>query len=324
MQNKVCILLGSYNGALYLGEQIQSIVDQTYRNWELLIRDDGSSDETCSIIDSYSMLDDRIQVVTDGDGNLGACGNFSRLLEFALAQGYEYYAFADQDDVWLPEKLSMMLESMKLEESAMPEQPLLVHSDMEVVDSSLKTINSSFMRYQGVANEDHDPLRVLLVQNYVTGCATLINRALAEMAIPFPKEVLMHDWWLALCAALFGQIIYIDRPLLKYRQHNSNEIGAQSLKSHLNPFKTSWINHWIRGRDNLVQSLHQARVLAERIKMHDPENKNLEPIVAYSNLLNQSPVNRLIKLNTLGVHAQSKLRQALLLSRLLFSRSSKE
>ncbi len=175
------------------------------------------------------------------------------------------------------------------------------------------------MQYQGIRPKVDDPLKVLLVQNFMTGCTMLVNRRLLDIALPIPKEALMHDWWLALCAAVFGHIGFIDKPLVKYRQHGGNEVGAKHISDFLNPMTGKWKIRWLEGRGNLFQSMQQARVLAERIREHDPKSPHLALVETYASLESFAPLQRVQKINALGVYTQSKMRQMLLLSRLLLS-----
>jgi len=314
---RVCILLATNNGQPYLPKQFESIFQQTCPDWRLYIRDDHSSDETVGIISRYLGAQECIQV-QDNFGRLGVVGNFSRLIEVARQDQGVYFFLSDQDDVWYANKLADQLALMHVLEEKYPGQPLLVHSDMEVVDVSLNQVHPSFMQYQNIRNEDRNPLKVLLTQNFVTGCTVLVNRQLLDVALPVPKEAMMHDWWLALCAATFGHIGYIDQPLVQYRQHGSNAVGAKHISNYMNPIKTSWYRHWLKGRDNLAKSMRQAQTLAQRIKQHDPENKNLELIESYALLTVLPWWRRIRQLKKNHIHCQSWLRYCLMLSRLLF------
>ncbi|MDX8396290.1 MAG: glycosyltransferase family 2 protein [Mariprofundaceae bacterium] len=311
--------MATFHGTPFVAEQIMSICSQSEKNWKLYIRDDASQDATLTVLDAFAEKDCRIRLLK-GDCQLGAKSNFSFLLEQLFLQKQAHYtALADQDDVWVSEKIESQIKVMhQMEEQYGKETPLLIFCDLEVVDQRLNLLHESFMRHQGMRNEVDSPLSVLLAQNYVTGCGVLINHRLLEIALPIPKEALMHDWWLALCAAACGEIEYIDKPLVKYRQHASNEVGAKSFKSYLNPFKTSWLVPWLKGRDNLLASLLQARLLANRIKDRDPENPHLPLIEEYAALIDLSPLQRIRKLYALGVHMQKPLRHILMLSRLLF------
>ena len=313
----VAIVISVYNGHNFLADQLESIVAQSEGGWDLYARDDASSDHSLSVLADYSERHTRFHLISDELGNLGPKGSFVRLLELDTVSSYAYVACSDQDDVWMQDKLSVQLAVMRKLEQEFPGMPLLVHSDMLVVDADMNQIASSFMRYQGIRHEDHDPLKVLLVQNFVTGCTVLVNRKLLEVALPIPDEALMHDWWLALCAAVFGHIGYIDRPLVKYRQHGRNAIGAKRFADFLDQTLGQWKKRWLEGRDHLLQSMKQAWALAERIREHDPNNPHLPLVEAYADLQYDRPMRRLWKIRKLGIHAQSGPRQLLLLSRLL-------
>jgi len=312
------VVLAVYNGETFLSPQIESISQQECSDWDLYIRDDCSNDNSQAIVEKFSRTDNRVHVVTDKKKNLGARDNFAFLLELSELTSYNYVSFSDQDDIWHHDKLEIQLEMMQQIEKFYPERPCLVHSNMEVVDSSLRKIDESFMKYQGIQHEAN-ALPVLLAQNFVTGCTMLANRKLLDIALPIPDVALMHDWWLALCAAVFGHIAYIDKPLVKYRQHERNAVGAKHLADFLSPVSGKWKKRWYEGRDNLFKSMKQAEALADRIRQHDPKNPNLELVEAYAALQNMPPLKRIGRLHVLGIHAQSRSRQALLLSRLLLT-----
>jgi len=308
--------MATYNGATYVSDQVDSIIAQNYSSWKLLVRDDGSCDADTEMIQDMSRWDPRITVIEDDDGRLGVNGNFQTLLESACKRGADYFLLSDQDDVWLPDKLEKQIQKMGELENGSPGMPLLIHSDLEVVGQYMQSMCSSFMRYQGIWHED-DAVPVLLSQNFVTGCTVLVNRKLLDIALPIPGGALMHDWWLALCAAVFGHIGYIDQPLVKYRQHSNNAVGAKHAHEVLRPFSNAFQKRWMEGRANLFNSMKQAQALAERIREYDPENQYLALVEGYASLQYASPIQRLSRLQKLGVHAQSSVRQALLLSRLL-------
>ncbi|MBN4076889.1 glycosyltransferase family 2 protein [Mariprofundus ferrooxydans] len=311
--------MATFNGDAFLKQQLDSICMQD-GSWHLIIRDDGSTDLTAEILSSYKRIHGNISVITDQFGNQGACCNFNKLLiEAEKVTSNQYFLLADQDDVWEWDKLKKQLTLMKCMEKKHPDQAILIHSDLAVVDQDLNTIDLSMMRYQGIQHEPLKPLNVLLTHNFVTGCTILMNRRLLEFALPMPADALMHDWWLALCAAVFGHIGYIDQPLVKYRQHDRNEVGAKHVNEFLNPLSKVFQKRWVEGKINLFKSMKQAQVLAERIREHDPENQHLALVEEYASLQYLSPMQRLFRLQKLGVHAQSSIRQALLLSRLFFA-----
>ncbi|WP_145112328.1 glycosyltransferase family 2 protein [Gimesia panareensis] len=313
-KDQICIVMSTYNGARYIEQQIESILDQTCESWNLLIRDDNSSDRTSEILSHYER--DRLSIVKSSDRQ-GVIQNFNQLLQLASDAECPYVALSDQDDVWDREKLATQLSLMQQLEAEQPDQPLLIHSDLEVVDQQLRQIAPSFMNYQGIQHETSDPLQVLLVQNFVTGCTVLVNRRLLELALPIPEETLMHDWWLALCAAAMGTIACVEAPLIRYRQHGRNEVGAKQFSRFLNPFRNNYYQLWNAGRAVLTQSLEQARALAERVRQFDSTNPHLPMIEEYAQLQQAGSLGRVKKIHQLRIHSQSKLRHQLMLSRLI-------
>ena len=149
--------------------------------------------------------------------------NFSALLDAATAP---YIMFADHDDVWLPDKITRTMSEMIIAEKSFGTTlPLLVFTDMLVANENMCVLSKSCFKYQNL-NPRKTSLNYLLVQNIPSGCTMLINRALADLARPVPATAVMHDHWLALTAAAFGRLIYLDSPTLMYRQHSSNVFGA--------------------------------------------------------------------------------------------------
>jgi glycosyltransferase involved in cell wall biosynthesis len=214
------ILLASFNGEEFIAAQLDSILNQTYTNWQLYIRDDGSSDTTIDIVKSYEQKDARIHLVNDDSGNLGSCQNFSVLMN-RIKNENEYTMFCDQDDVWLPFKIENTLyEMLLLEKRYSKDIPLLVHTNFSYVDSSLKTIESK-KDFQPTKIE-HPILSNVLCQNSVYGCTVMINRKLADITGKIPAEAENHDYWLALLASAFGKIYYLNERTILYRQHGNN------------------------------------------------------------------------------------------------------
>ena len=223
------ILLTTYNGQAYLKEQIDSILAQSNQDWRLIIRDDGSSDNSVSIVEKYAAeYPDKIKLIIDSDGNLGANLNFGRLLEQANAG---YIMFSDQDDVWLPNKIELTLNVMKATEQIYPDKPVLIHTDLKVVDSDLNIIADSMWSYQKLSPEIGDDLSKIMAQNVVTGCTMMINRKASDVSTPIPAEAIMYDWWIAMNVARYGKIVYLSAPSILYRQHSDNRIGAKEAKN---------------------------------------------------------------------------------------------
>lgn len=213
------VLLACYNGSRYLQEQLDSLFCQS-APFQLLVRDDNSTDNTLQILHTYK----KRLILLPTEQNLGVIGNFERLL---AASSAPYLFFCDQDDLWHPQKIALSLAKIQEMETLYGKKtPCLVHTDLSVVTETGKLLQPSFWQWNGF-DIKNPSLASLLCQNQVTGCAMVINRALRNLVLPFPQKAVMHDWWCALVAALFGKIGTIDQPLIRYRQHSANCVGAQ-------------------------------------------------------------------------------------------------
>ena len=258
------IVLSAYNGTLFLAEQIESIRAQTAPDWRLYVRDDGSSDDTRRLLAQFAARDSRIVVVADDAGNLGAPASFGALLAYAHGRGERYVFPCDQDDVWLADKAARMLGvALEYEGCLGPHVPLLVHSDLCVVSTDLSVVHPSFFQFQRIDPRVDAELPRLALRNAVTGCATLVNRALLDCALPLPR-VAMHDWWLAQCAALFGQIALVDQATILYRQHRTNVFGAKGLLGTLLQALLTPRTWWARGARHFLAALDQLWDLRRR------------------------------------------------------------
>lgn len=218
---KVNILMSTYNGQQFLAEQIRSIQDQSYTDWTLFIRDDGSSDNTKEILKDFERQDSRIHLIdNDKSDNLGVIKSFHKLVNHDRA---DYYFFSDQDDVWLPNKLEL---SLKEAQNYLADLPLMVYMDLKVVNQDLEIMTESMVKSQ--SHHANTELVQELTENTVTGGVAMINHALAEMWQE-TDDILMHDWYLALLASAFGNLVFIDQPGELYRQHSDNVLGARTL-----------------------------------------------------------------------------------------------
>ena len=226
---EVLILLAAYDGNRYSREQIDSILRQDYEDWLLVLSDDG--EKTSEILDEYAeRYPQRIIRYRSGKRFGSAKAHFMHLLNH-FKDHAPYVMFSDQDDVWNPTKVSVTLAAMKKAESEF-DGPVLVHTDVRVVDTDLKEISPSFFDYSHLGRGRYQP-NALLLQNIVTGCTMMVNWKLTKLAtIPVNVDsIVMHDHWLALIATFFGKIIFIDTPTMLYRQHGDNSCGAKPLLS---------------------------------------------------------------------------------------------
>jgi len=310
----VYILLGTYNGAQYIADQINSIQRQKIQNWKMLIRDDCSSDKTVDIVDKIALQDDRISLIKDQKGHLGVVGNFATLMHAALNDNAQIIFFSDQDDIWLPHKIDYYLYHLKkLQKQFGNFLPILIHSDLIVVDNQINVINKSFMALRNIYHEFKKPLNTLLTQNFVTGCTIAVNRSLLQLALPIPKEVLIHDWWLALCAASSGKIEFIQSPTVLYRQHDRNTVGAKKFWHFTNPFNASPNNNWKSAVALIKKSIYQAKALKVRIKDHAIKfNEDaLRLIKVYTNIFKINKIRRIKLIVRNNLRRQGFIRQTI-------------
>lgn len=300
------ILLATFNGEKYVAEQLESILAQSNTQWQLLIHDDGSTDSTVPIIEDYERrFPDRIRFINDGVVTGAAEANFAHLMSISTAP---YIMLCDQDDFWEIDKVDTSLESIvQLEHQYGANIPLLIHTDLSVVGDDLHTIHPSFWTYQGLRSRVFQPptsLNRLLLQNVVTGCTVMFNRELLKLALPMPRDIVMHDWWIALVASSFGVIHSINQQTIRYRQHNANLLGAQvgALKRAKGPLQKCLaiihaINKLLRGniKDNTSECIVQAEKFLEIYgdKLEKNKYKLLESLV---NVKRMSPLQRRLQL----------------------------
>ena len=225
MPADITVLLSVYKKAPFLEDFLQSLERQTCRNFRLLCRfDDPENNEpNKAILRKYKFAE-----ILEDESHLGVVETYNRLLK--SAGEVPYIMFADQDDVWHPDKIESAFERIKqAEKENSPATPILCHSDLRVVSGDLQEISPSFMRYQTL-DSSRRKFKELLIQNNITGCTVIINRAMADL-VDFPADAICHDWYLALIASAFGKIVFQDRATIDYRQHGGNCYGAVPRKS---------------------------------------------------------------------------------------------
>ena len=222
---KVQILLATYNGEKFLREQLNSIINQEYKFWELLIHDDGSDDNTISIINEYqNSYPKKVRLLIDKKILSSASKNFFHLIENRSRKA-NLYCLCDQDDIWHKRKLKLIIEKYNSIEG---KEPVLIHSDLSLIDSSEKLLEKShnkLINYQ----KNFITKNTALYYNPIPGCAMTINSALADK-IFYCKYMVMHDWWILLSAIYQNStLLYIKLPLVKYRQHSENMFGYRKI-----------------------------------------------------------------------------------------------
>ena len=220
---QIDILLATYNGEKYLKEQIDSILNQTYKNIRLVISDDCSKDSTRKILKEYE-TDERVEIHYQNN-NQGYVKNFEYLLKQVTS---DFYMLSDQDDVWLPEKIEKTYYTL-LEKNAD-----LVFGDLEVVNENLKTIYPSFNKFMLLDRRIRkyiDSYRLNYLYNCITGCTVMAKKNMIKKILPFPSKskYVAHDHWMGIIISLNGKVAYMPEKYIKYRQHGNNQIGTNKI-----------------------------------------------------------------------------------------------
>lgn len=299
---RVVILLAVYNGERFLPEQLASIAAQTHRDWLLLASDDGSDDSSAALLDDFVRRYPSQAQRIPGGCRRGPLAAFAALLDHALAHESHYrgdgeyaIAFADQDDRWHPDRLRLGVACIATEQLAAKPLPLLVYSELRLIDSDGRTLAERFSRYQGF---DPQATRFsdLIIGNVVSGCSALLTPSLARLCAPLPAAAVMHDWWVALIASLYGRLCFIDQPLVDYRQHSDNAIGAQhrpvTLSAKLARLKSSTYH------DTLLGAARQAAYLRSHSPRPLTRVENLACLLTQLMAYNNAPL-RLVTLRLL-------------------------
>lgn len=223
MEEKIDILLATYNGEKYLKEQIDSILNQTYKNIHIIISDDCSKDSTREILNQYEG-NEKITIFKQKN-NLGYVKNFEFLLEQVESN---LFMLCDQDDIWLEEKISKAVEKLKSENLD------LVFGDLEIVDKDLNTLYPSFNKFMKLDRKIKKYLstdRLQYLYNCMTGCTILCKKEFLSKVLPLPKnsKYMIHDYWLGLVVSLHGRVGFIETPYIRYRQHGNNQVGTDKI-----------------------------------------------------------------------------------------------
>lgn len=225
------ILMGTFNGAKYLKEQIESIISQTYKDWILYIRDDGSTDLTMNILEEYERNYSNIKIVRDISYQNGAKYNFMHLLRLVQS---DYYMFCDQDDIWLPDKIALSMELMHGLEGYNNSIPILIHTDMKIVDSNLIVLSESLYKTMRIKPHIVDSFNFMGVCSCGPGCTMLFNDKAKKVSLKYDSydEIPMHDWWVAINTVKYGKVAFLPIPTILYRQHDNNTVGASDVNTY--------------------------------------------------------------------------------------------
>ena len=225
MQDTIAIALATFNGAQFLPRQLESLAAQSHTDWHLFVRDDGSEDETVLCLERFAArYPDRVSLIRDGLGRLGARGNFSAVMGYIPMR---YIAFCDQDDVWRQDKLARtFLEMRRLVSTSPKGMPLMVHADRRLIDAEGCEITPSYWRSRALSPRGFRHRESYYAFCLAAGSTMMINRALLDMALPVPEAARMHDCWIELVAHAFGRVRALDEIVLAHRRHGANASGA--------------------------------------------------------------------------------------------------
>ena len=228
---KIDILLATYNGEKFVKEQIESILNQTYENFNLIISDDASTDNTLNILEEYEKKDTRIKVFKK-EKNKGLIDNFEFLLKNVTS---DYFMFSDQDDIWKKDKIEKSINKLKEENSG------LVYTDLEIVDEKLNVIYPSYWKYKQIYKKiiKYNNFEALYLNNFVTGCTILAKSKYIKDILPLPRnsKFVLHDYWTALIVSAKDKISYVEEPTIQYRQHKNNRVGSSRKSDQLENFE---------------------------------------------------------------------------------------
>ncbi|MBE7092080.1 MAG: glycosyltransferase family 2 protein [Clostridiales bacterium] len=300
MSKKIAILLATHNSEKYINQQIDSLLRQTCKDSiSIVVSDDTSTDKTVDIIKEYMENHKNISLIKSEQALKSPQANFWFLLKNAPEA--DYYMFCDHDDVWLEEKVEKTISKMLETEDNCP---AIVHSDLFVADNLLKIISPSMFSSQGLNNAPD--LKNALVQNSVTGCTMMINHSLRTLALKKEnvENMIMHDWYLTILCLASGKIGFVDEPLILYRQHGNNQVGAKNTKSVGYIFNKAL--QLKKNKNNIKSTYQQAKDIYD---IFNDGTENFELIKHYAQNLNKNKIQRILSAFKFGFWKNTFLRK---------------
>lgn len=286
MQEKkynIAILMATYNGERYISSQLESIINQTEKNWKLIISDDASSDKTLNIINEYAIKDTRITILEQLKETVGACKNFDRLIKHAT--NYKYIMFADQDDIWFEKKIEIETELIKLKEKEFGlYTPLMVYSNFYLSDANLNYKKKVYKREKKLNYS-------IFINNWILGCTMVINNPLIKIVEGIPDSAQNHDQWIACIAQAIGWIDYVEIPTMIHRIHNYNATVREDTS--MFKAKVNRLLYMFRKRDEEKQKkIIYLQDILERINRFGFQGSTI--LNRYSFVLNSSNIKGMI------------------------------
>lgn len=251
----ISIALATYNGSKFIREQLDSILTQSMDDFEIIVSDDCSTDNTFQILQEYADKDDRFKIFQNRQ-NLGFKKNFEHIL--SLCNG-EFIAFCDQDDIWEPNHLETLYKNIEDNDCIGANSLIIDEKGDSQGDTLLKYLRIHVMPKDAEQLFQHE-----LYSNVIQGTASLIRASLVKQALPIPDSIKYHDYWLALIAGLNGKCTYIKDVVLKYRRHSSNASGYQKFSIinaikdlyHFSKDRKGFYNDSINLLQNLLNQVH--------------------------------------------------------------------
>lgn len=278
---KIDILLATYNGEKFVKEQIESILNQTYENFNLIISDDASTDNTLNILEEYEKKDTRIKVFKK-EKNEGLINNFEFLLKNVTS---DYFMFSDQDDIWKKDKIEKSINKLKEKNSG------LVYTDLEIVDEKLNVIYPSYWKYKQIYKKiiKYNNFEALYLNNFVTGCTILAKSKYIKDILPLPRnsKFVLHDYWTALIISAKDKISYVEEPIIQYRQHKNNRVGSSRKSDKLENFE-DLRNLFIRVK---IEHFEVFKENIEKIKTKEISKYTNEALKYFENLKKVKYIN---------------------------------
>lgn len=283
-EKKALIMMASYNGGKYIRKQIESIINQTYKDWNLIVCDDGSTDDTIDIVNDFASSDIRISLIKNDTDYHGAFENFHYLINYCKhIDEFDYYLFSDQDDIWKDNKIEVMINSMG---EHVEECPILCYADLETINSNNQLLDNS-LNEQWVI-EKHNRVSYFF-SHKVFGCNLLMNKELFQLVpeVDLTKDyvhILSHDNYYSKFAAVYGKIFFLPEVLMSYRRHEDNETKEQ--KYHINIVRVfQRISHMVELSRRHAVAYNQSLVTIGVMKINGMNSTTLNYVVAIENAI---------------------------------------
>ncbi|MEM6484077.1 MAG: glycosyltransferase family 2 protein [Pseudomonadota bacterium] len=255
---KISVVLCSFNCEKYIAEQLESIGAQSRKPYEIIISDDGSSDKTLAVIQDAVKNFDFTTNVYVNDVRRGVVSNFGSALSRCSG---DYIALSDHDDIWEENKLETVATAIEERKS---DVPTLYHADPLIIGSHGKVNSGSFMSESRITYpQPGEEWARLAFANYIPGCTMIFDAKMLPAVLPFPGQTIMHDWWIALIFSLAGNVSRLPHHLMRYRLHDSNTMGVNTVSRSFNLGKS--VGFSSVAVSNLAASLSQAHSARQRL-----------------------------------------------------------